>query len=674
MASAISREGEELLRWKDTLLDSPFLSSWSRDNLTCSWDFLSCDSSGHVTDLFLSGEGLSGTLDALYSTSFPYLAKLTLSNNSLAGAIPANTTLFLAVVELDLSHNALSGSIPHNLQDMAPNLELLDLSFNMFSGPIPRRLSGLRNLERLTLANNNLTGGIPKDLGNLTDLMDMDLSWNMLSGGIPKELGKFHYLLILDLSWNMLSGGIPDELGNTTALSMSFSWNMLSGSLPPSISRIQGINKFDVGNNLHLSGNIPLELFKNWTDITNFYIANNTFTGNISDVVCQPGTNLVGLDLSNNLLSGFPSCLWNWSNLVYMDLSSNAFVGEVPALTNPPPSSLLSVHLANNNFTGCFPIALQKSKSLVSLDLGGNKFSGTIPSWIGASFPLLRILRLRLNMFHGSIPWEVSQIPHLHLLDLAENNLTGSVPVTFSNFTYKDILQEMDFEGGQLGAQTMLRDNMYHSFDGHTEIVWKGRYYTFNREINLMIGIDLSSNYLSGEIPAELLNLGDIRFLNLSRNNLSGAIPSNIGNLTYVESLDLSQNKLLGPIPSSISHLMFLNSLNLSDNLLSGDIPTGNQLQTLNDPSIYSNNLGLCGVVLSIPCKGNSSSPTTLDEAREDRHQLETMWLYYSVIAGTIFGFWVWFGALFFCKIWRFAFFRCIDALHEKCILKMERS
>jgi hypothetical protein len=142
-----------------------------------------------------------------------------------------------------------------------------------------------------------------------------------------------------------------------------------------------------------------------------------------------------------------------------------------------------------------------------------------------------------------------------------------------------------------------------------------------------MIGIDLSSNYLSGEIPVELLNLGAIRFLNLSRNNLSGGIPSNIGNLKDVESLDLSWNQISGHIPPTISHLIFLSSLNLSNNLLSGEIPTGNQLQTLNDPSVYSNNLGLCGVLLSIPCKNNSSSTTTLDGAKEDHHELETLWL-----------------------------------------------
>ena len=164
-------------------------------------------------------------------------------------------------------------------------------------------------------------------------------------------------------------------------------------------------------------------------------------------------------------------------------------------------------------------------------------------------------------------------------------------------------------------------------------------------------GIDLSSNSLSGEIPSELTSLRGMRLLNMSRNKLSGSIPKDIGNLKLLESLDLSWNKLYGSIPPSVSNLVSLTTLNLSNNLLSGEIPTGNQLQTLNDPSIYSNNLGLCGLPLSTPCKHDSSSATVLDQPNEHDHELETLWLYYSVIAGTVFGFWIWFGTSFFLKI-----------------------
>jgi hypothetical protein len=114
---------------------------------------------------------------------------------------------------------------------------------------------------------------------------------------------------------------------------------------------------------------------------------------------------------------------------------------------------------------------------------------------------------------------------------------------------------------------------------------------------------------------------------------------------------------------------MFLNTVNLSNNLLSGEIPRGSQLQTLNDPSIYCNNQGLCGPPLSNACTNNSSIATPVGGPKEHHQDL---WLYYSVIAGVVFGFWIWFGVLFVCKIWRFTFFNCIDALHQKFMQKMK--
>jgi hypothetical protein len=169
-----------------------------------------------------------------------------------------------------------------------------------------------------------------------------------------------------------------------------------------------------------------------------------------------------------------------------------------------------------------------------------------------------------------------------------------------------------------------------------------------------MVGMDLSSNLLTEDIPKELTHLQGLRFLNLSRNKLSGSVPENIGSLQLLESLDFSWNELSGTIPPSISNLQSLSMLNLSNNLLRGHIPTGNQLQTLTDPSIYGNNQGLCGFPL-IVC---------VDEGTEDhREQADDVWLFYSVIFGTVFGFWIWLGALFFLEPWRLSFLHFVDGL-----------
>ena len=105
-------------------------------------------------------------------------------------------------------------------------------------------------------------------------------------------------------------------------------------------------------------------------------------------------------------------------------------------------------------------------------------------------------------------------------------------------------------------------------------------------------------------------------------------------------------------------------ALNLSNNHLWGEIPTGSQLQTLVDPSIYGNNLGLCGFPLGVACSDGNKFEMTEDHK-------EVTWLCYSVILGFVFGFWLWFGALVFLVSWRFSVFQFADCLGTKVVRKM---
>lgn len=292
------------------------------------------------------------------------------------------------------------------------------------------------------------------------------------------------------------------------------------------------------------------------------------------------------------------------------------------------------------------------------LDLGENKFSETIPSWIGSSHPSLRILRLRSNMFLGSIPWQLSLLSSLQLLDLAGNSLVGSIPRGFANLTSMQ-QPRTEFNIPLEVTCQILHESVIYSYFERINVNWKRQYHTFVGTIALLTGIDLSSNSLSREVPSELTKLEGLRFLNLSRNRFSGGIPEDIGALKSLESLDLSWNELSGSIPSSISQLMSLDLLHLSNNHLSGEIPAGYQLQTLVDPSIYSNNFGLYGFPLNIVCSNGSNSAMKFSR----NHQvLEARWAY-SISAGLAFGLWLWFRALFFFKPLSVAIFSRVDQI-----------
>ncbi|RLN17421.1 hypothetical protein C2845_PM02G07590 [Panicum miliaceum] len=275
---------------------------------------------------------------------------------------------------------------------------------------------------------------------------------------------------------------------------------------------------------------------------------------------------------------------------------------------------------------------------VVELSLPSAGLRGQLDSFDFAAFPNLT----KLNLNNNSL--------------VADNNLTGSIPTGFGNMT------SMMHQNKEQFIISVDKSASYPYFN-RIHVNWKGHDGIFQREVALVTGIDLSSNFLSGEIPTELSNLQGLKFVNLSRNHLSGGIPKDIGNLTFLESLDLSVNQLSGPIPSSITNLMSLSSLNLSSNNLSGEIPKGNQLQTLDDPSIYGNNSGLCGFPLSIKCPNNSSSVSAFNKQKEYHKDLEDLWLCYWVVAGFIFGLWVWLGGLIFFKAWRMAIFGYMDRL-----------
>ena len=121
------------------------------------------------------------------------------------------------ITELRLSGNSLSGQIPAELSHLT-SLKRLYLSNNQFTGTIPAELGLLTELERLNLSRNKLTGTIPSALGNLTNLKRLYLDDNLLTGSIPPELGKLVDLESLEINDNRLTGQLPYELTNLGVL------------------------------------------------------------------------------------------------------------------------------------------------------------------------------------------------------------------------------------------------------------------------------------------------------------------------------------------------------------------------------------------------------------------------------------------------------------------------
>ena len=175
-------DGTSKLRWQ-----KEHSTSWQGDGPIDSWEGVTIDDNGRVTELSLSGRSWQGKISPELS-KLDKLEVLRLKNAYLGGEIPPELGNLVNLTELDLSENAHLG------------------------GEIPPELGNLVNLTELDLSDNRLTGGIPPELGNLTNLTRLSLSRNDLSGDIPPELANLARLEILGFEDNKLSGCIPRTL------------------------------------------------------------------------------------------------------------------------------------------------------------------------------------------------------------------------------------------------------------------------------------------------------------------------------------------------------------------------------------------------------------------------------------------------------------------------------
>ncbi len=222
---------------------------------------------------------------------------------------------------------------------------------------------------------------------------------------------------------------------------------------------------------------------------------------------------------------------------------------------------------------------------VVALRLYGNNLQGTIPAAL-ASLTKLEILHLRDNQLNGQLPQALGSAPELVIAYLAgSNQFSGCMPEGLRNLWAEshDLFDlGLPFCGLTDGhrADRAALIALYNSTNGPS---WRHSDHWLSEPtpVDFWYGVETDNSGrvvelrlegLRGEIPSELGNLSELRFLWLGY-ELTGKIPYQLGNLANLEVMWLPQNMLSGQIPPALGNLENLQSLELQSNQLSGGIP-----------------------------------------------------------------------------------------------------
>ncbi|TYH01043.1 hypothetical protein ES288_A09G025800v1 [Gossypium darwinii] len=292
-------------------------------------------------------------------------------------------------------------------------------------------------------------------------------------------------------------------------------------------------------------------------------------------ISCNEAGSITSIDCSRFAVSGSISPqICALSSLEHLDLSYNNIIGELPQSLGKL-TRLKGLNLSRNFVEGSIPSGCGNLESLKLLDLSHNRITGPIPSTLG-NLTTLKMLNLSKNQISGPFPSTLGKLTNLKQLDLSFNQITGVIPREIGNL--KDLC-ELNLSKNKLNELSLSNNHITGSIPFE---VFSCPHYT----------LDLSHNFIEGEIPHQFDNDLYFQVLDLSHNNLTGMIPAYLW-VSYV--LNLSYNSLDGPIPGHLSEFS-------SDSFWGNKYLCGNIRGFSPCPSTSSNKLKIVEIILPVLC------------------------------------------------------------------------
>ena len=413
------------------------------------------------------------------------------------------------VVGLDLQSNGLEGPIPRELGGLA-ELETLILFENELTGSIPPELGALAKAKLVVLAANQLSGPIPAELGGLADVEELHLNGNGLTS-VPPELGGLAELAVLSLASNELTS-LPAELGGLAKLEeLHLFFNELA-SVPAELGRLARLRVLDLEGNQLTS--VPAELGR-LARLRVLWLNSNELTSLPRELGALGSLRF--LFLQSNQLASVPGELGALGSLRFLFLQSNQLAsvpGELGGL-----AELAVLSLASNELTS-LPQELSELDNLQELYLDGNRLTD-IPPGLGRGASAKRLASHATELPSFSERW--SESDHPWRLDSDEHQLTF---VARNQNKLGTLLARMGLDGNRSSPAMRSRVGSFASL-----------------EI-----LDLSSNEMSGSLPAGLVELTGLTSLSVADNaGLAGALPFELTALERLEDLHTTGTGLCAP-------------------------------------------------------------------------------------------------------------------------------
>lgn len=523
---------------------------------------------GELTDLrefYAYTNSLTGNLPIELGNLLE-IENLVVGMNQFEGTLPKELNKLTNLKEFSVYYNKMSG--PMLDFSKVSKIEKFDLEGNQFTGTIPDTfLSGLdstyiadsENVITLHLADNAFTGELPIGLSNIQNLY-LDIVGNQFTE-IPKAFCQDEQAYWMNGQVGELESpchaiACPKNsyspTGRSHSIRHSDSVDSNEVCKPCGASEVaQYVGSYQCA---HVSIEIEAlkELYRStggaswdnnngWMDLTKpicswfgVECAGDRLENNTITQINLPDNSLKGvmphqiwempalqtLNLKENeVIMGFAN-IYKAQNLEVLyasdvDVGTPTGIGKAPALKE--------LHLTANEIKGKLPDDFfELADTMERLYIAYNSFSGTLSTEFGKFTKLIDFYAYD-NEFSGTIPSEFASLKNLQNFVVAENKLSGAIPDEF----------------GYLPQLKLF--SAYRRLKAGPKLT--GPLPPFSNAPNLQ-GLYLDYNHLAGTIPSNFLKSSlNTKLITISHNYLTGDVPTELMALDKLN-IEMEGNKI----------------------------------------------------------------------------------------------------------------------------------